>query len=162
MESRGNSAKYRLLIPAQFGLTVLAAVALAWLAGLLCGALTVGAFAELLAQTLIVGSFMAALGIACSLACESTTRAMTGTILGWLAAAAIFAALAGIVTLVSMLAWLCWDLLHGLPPAPPPAGWPSVVYQSFRLMFYALSAALIGLFIQYRFDALAGRCTDAG
>jgi len=94
---------------------LLAAVVLAWTAGLLCGALAVGAFAELLAQTLVIGGFMAAVGIAFSLSCESSTRAMTGTIVCWLAAGCVFAALAGILTLMVMLAWLLWNLFHGIP-----------------------------------------------
>jgi hypothetical protein len=141
----------------------LAAFVLAWVAGLLCGALDVEAFVELLAQTLLIGAFMAALGIAFSLSCESATRAMTGTILGWLAAACVFAVLAGIVTGMAMLAWLFWTMfMEGVPPrGPGPTGWPSIVYQIVRLTFYGLAALLTGVYIQRQFDHLAGRCASS-
>jgi ABC-type transport system involved in multi-copper enzyme maturation permease subunit len=137
---------------------LLAAIVLAWVAGLLCGALTVRACAELLAQTLAIGGFMTAAGIAFSLSCESSTRAMTGTIVCWLAAGCVFAALAGILTLIVMLAWLLWNLMHGaVPGGPGPTVWPALVYQGFRLAFYALAALLTAIYIQGRFDSLAGR-----
>jgi ABC-type transport system involved in multi-copper enzyme maturation permease subunit len=141
---------------------MLAAVILAWAAGLLCGALDVGAFAELLAQTLVIGSFMVAIGIAFSLYCESSTRAMTGTIIGWLAAGCVFVVLAGILTLMVMLAWLFWNLLHGMPPAGAgPGVWPVIVYQVIRFTFYGLTALLTAVFIPYYFDVLAGRSAAA-
>ena len=137
---------------------LLAAVILAWTAGLLCGALAVGAFAELLAQTLVIGGFMAAAGIAFSLSCESSTRAMTGTIICWLAAGCAFAALAGILTLMVLLAWLLWNLMHGAFPAgPAPTVWPAIVYQGIRTAFYAVAALLTAIYVQHRFDSLAGR-----
>ena len=46
---------------------LLAALVLAWSAGLICGAMTIGAFIELLAQTLLIGGFMLTAGIAFSL-----------------------------------------------------------------------------------------------
>jgi hypothetical protein len=143
---------------------LLAAVVLAWVVGLLCGALGAGAFAELLAQTLVIGGFMVAIGVAFSLHCESSTRAMTGTILSWLAEACVFAMLAGILTLMALLVWFIWSLLHtGLAAAPAPATWwPSVLFQCVRLAFYGLAALLIAVYIQRRFDRLAGRCTAAG
>jgi ABC-type transport system involved in multi-copper enzyme maturation permease subunit len=136
---------------------LLAAIVLAWTTGAICGALTIGAFAELLAQTLAIGGFMAAAGIAFSLSCESATRSMTGTIVCWLAAGCVFAALAGIVTLIVLFVWLLWNLFHGIAPGPGPTGWPAILYQAIRLAFYALAALLTAAYIQRRFDSLAGR-----
>ena len=101
-----------------FGLRgLLAAIVLAWTAGLLCGALSVGAFAELLAQTLVIGGFMAAAGIAFSLSCESTTRAMTGTIVVLLVGCGLrfSPCLPGILTLMVILRLDALDgFLHGM------------------------------------------------
>jgi ABC-type transport system involved in multi-copper enzyme maturation permease subunit len=139
---------------------LLVTVILTWAAGLLCGALTVGAFFDLLAQTLVIGGFMVAVGIGFSFYCESSTRAMTGTIITWLAAACVFAVLAGILTLMVILAWVYWNLLQGVLPVGPGLGrWPAAVYQVIRFSFYGLTALLTAAFIQYWFDSLAGRCT---
>jgi ABC-type transport system involved in multi-copper enzyme maturation permease subunit len=134
---------------------LLAAVIVAWTLGLMCGALTGGAFAELLARTFAIGSFMTAAGIALSLHCESSTRAMTGTIFCWLGSACIFAALAGILTFTVLLVCVLWDLMHGVPPAPMPTGWFAIIFHTIRLAFYALAAILVAIYIQRRFDLVA-------
>ncbi len=142
-----------------------AAVLLAWVAGLLCEALAPSTFIELLAQTLVIGGFMLAFGMAFSLHCGSPTRAMTLTIVCWLAAGFGLAVLAGILTLmvlfVAFVAWLVWTGLQGggFPAGPGPAAWPALVYQVLRLGLYSAAAIGAVAYILHRFDSLAGRCS---
>lgn len=143
-----------------------AALALAWAAGALCGATTVGTFLELLAQTLIIGAFMVAIGTAFSLSSASATRAMTFTIVGWLAAACITAMLAGIFTLIAVFAWMFWSLLNqGLLQrgiaVRGPSVWPGFLFLGSQLALYGLAALLVAVYIQRRFDVLAGRCSTS-
>jgi ABC-type Na+ efflux pump permease subunit len=141
---------------------LLAAALVPWLAGLWCGAFEPGIFAQLLLQTLVIGSFMAVIGIAFSLHCESTTRAMTGTILIWLGAGGVFTVLAGITAAMVVFAWMLWTMWHGVPPvAATPRPWFHIVFESVRLTLYGLAALLVGVYLSYRFDQVTGRSTGA-
>jgi hypothetical protein len=137
-----------------------AAIVLAWLAGLLCGAVSPGAFAELLGQTMVIGAFMVTIGLAFSLKAKSSASAMTWTIIGWLVSGCAFAVLAGILTAIVMLAWLMLNILLGqLTPAAlaGSSGWEAIVYHGLRFTLYGLATFFIGCFILRRFDRLAER-----
>jgi hypothetical protein len=135
---------------------LLASQLLVWIAGYLCDALSVGAFIQLLAQALLIGSFMAAVGVLFSLLCESSTRAMTFTVLTWLGAAAIFAALAGVATVIVMMIWMIWCLVQAVPPGPM-RSWPGILYEVVRFALYGIAALVISICIRSWFDSLAGR-----
>jgi len=146
-----------------------AAVVLAWTLGLLCGALPAGEYTKLVAEVLVVGVFMVVIGIGFSLYCQTATRAMALTIVGWLAAAFGTAVLAGILTLMVMMAvvlfWWFWTVsqggmtavLVGPGPGPPLGAWGWAVYHGTRLLLYALAALLVAGYCRLHFDRLAGR-----
>jgi ABC-type transport system involved in multi-copper enzyme maturation permease subunit len=143
---------------------LIAAVVLAWIAGLVCGALPPGAFAQLLAQTIVIGIFMVTIGIGFSLYAKSSARAMTLTIVTWLVAGCAFAALAGILALMVLLGWLMLTTFLGnlTPGAAAGIGvWQEYLYHGFRLILYGLAILLAGGYILRRFDDLAGRCPGA-
>jgi len=137
-----------------------AAVVIAWLAGLVCGALPPLDFAELLVQTLVIGAFMGTVGMAFSLNCKSAASAMTLTIVAWLGAGCAFAALAGILMLMVMLAWFVASFLMGNLMPGPGTGlgpWSGVLYYVLRMSLYSLATLLIGAYILRRVDTLIGR-----
>jgi hypothetical protein len=123
-------------------------------------------YARLVSDLLVVGVFMVVIGIAFSLGTQTATRAMTLTILGWLASMLVLAALAGILMLMAMLVvfigWLIWirmqaDLMAALSAGPPMNAWPGFVYQGARVALYLLAALLIAGWCRSHFDRLAGR-----
>lgn len=139
-----------------------AAVVIGWTAALACGALPLYEYGKLVADALVVGVFMVVLGIACSLYSQTATKAMTLTIVGWLAAALVMAVLAGIVTLMVMLAtvyiWLVWNAAQlGTMPRPPLGSWTWTFYHGVRLLLYASTALLVAAYCRAHFDRLAGR-----
>ena len=89
---------------------------LAWTVAVFSGALPPLEYANLVAMLLASGFFMAAVGVAVSLASSNPTRGMATTIGLWLAAAigtAIVAALLSLVFyLALLLAWTTWELLR--------------------------------------------------
>jgi ABC-type transport system involved in multi-copper enzyme maturation permease subunit len=138
----------------------IAAVVLAWAAGLLSGALPPEDFAKLLAGTLLIGGFMATIGMGFSLFCKSSARAMTLTIVAWLGAGCAFAALAGILSLMVMLGCVIWTTLGGNLTPGAAAGfgfWQRILYESLRLSLYGLATLLLGRYILRRVDVLIGR-----
>ena len=84
---------------------LIAAVVLAWLVGLLCGALEPWEFAQLLVQTALVGFYMVIIGLFFSLCAKSAARATTYTVVSWLVAACVFSALAGILSVILIFVW---------------------------------------------------------
>lgn len=137
---------------------LLVAIVAAWVAGLVCGALPVADFTLVMAQTVVIGGFMLAVGTGFSLYCASPTRAMALTMACWIAAGLLFAAVAGILTMLVMMIWLLWSLARGALAAGGGGAW-NVLYDGIRLGLYGVAAALIILLIRYRFDAWAGRCS---
>jgi ABC-type transport system involved in multi-copper enzyme maturation permease subunit len=143
---------------------LIAAVVVAWIAGLLCGALPPGAFAQLLAETIVIGLFMVTIGIGFSLYAKSSARAMTLTIVCWLVAGCAFAALAGILALIALLGWfVLTTFLGNLNPGTGTAirVWHEFLYHGFRLTLYGLATLLAAGLILRRFDRLAGRFSGA-
>jgi hypothetical protein len=117
-------------------------------------------------EVLIVGAFMAAVGVRTSLACRTATRAMALTIGIWLGSvvfvggAAFFLLVTG--ALVGNALRMAAGQLHLAPPqttfwAPLPwfVAWPLA-----RGMVYLLMTLLIVLDTRLRFDRLAGRMTE--
>lgn len=142
----------------------IAAVVLAWIAGLVCGALPPGDFARLLAQTIVIGAFMVTIGIAFSLFAKSSARAMTLTIVSWLVAGFVFAALAVILALIVLLGWLTVTTFLGDLTAGAGGGfgvWYELLYEGFRLTLYGVATFLVRGYILRRFDRLAGRSPGA-
>lgn len=139
-----------------------AAVVISWTLALLCGALPAYEFGKFVLDTLVVGVFMVVLGMACSLYSQSATKAMTLTIVGWLAAAFGMLVAAGILTGMVMLAvilfWLAWNGSQFMTmPRPPLVSWPAICYDGIRLLLYVLAALLIAAYCRIQFDRLAGR-----
>ncbi|HZZ82454.1 MAG TPA: hypothetical protein VFE62_28405 [Gemmataceae bacterium] len=141
---------------------LLGSLILVWTAGLLCGALAAGDYVELLAQALLVGSFMTAVGVLFSLLCESSTRAMTGTILAWIGAACVFLVIAGTATFVVMMVWILWYMVQAVPPPGPIGSWPGILFQVVRFALYGSAAVVIAICVRQWFDSLAGRSTASG
>jgi ABC-type transport system involved in multi-copper enzyme maturation permease subunit len=143
------------------------AVLLAWTLGLLCGALSWGEYGTLVGNTVIAGAFIVVMGIGCSLACSTATRAMTLVILVWLGAAVGTAALAALIVLlvgvVAMLVWLQWTAWTGgfatgvMPRTLPFGAWFEPAYVISRWAIYGVAALAAAEFFRRRFDRLAGR-----
>src|SRR5207302_6683997 len=142
------------------------ALVLGWTAGLACGALSAGDYGTLVSETVVVGAFMVVLGTGFSLWSQTATRAMTLTIVGWLAAAFGTAVVAGLLALMIGLAvligWLFWLVGTGATPAtlaagPPLAGLWGACYHVLRLLLYALMGLVAAAYLRTHFDRLAGR-----
>lgn len=138
-----------------------AVAAICWSVALLCEAIDPRDFWRLLAATAVVGTFMAAVGVLCSVSLATATRAMTVTLAVWLAAAVAIGATAGfiyvVVILVVFLAWFMATGMGWVFAGPPPGlGLPGF-WEVTRLALYALAAVLIGWHCRRRFDSLAGR-----
>ncbi|WP_152051693.1 ABC transporter permease subunit [Tautonia marina] len=138
------------------------AMLLAWSLALGIGAMEPGAYVIQLTSTLVVMTFMAAVGVRVSLGASSVTTAMALTIGAWLSAWAGLALLAllgvGIVALGLFLAWLIADRF-GLTTSPTP-WFPLDFATSFtivRLALYAVVTAVVVIESRTRFDRLAGR-----
>jgi ABC-type transport system involved in multi-copper enzyme maturation permease subunit len=144
-----------------------AALILGWTAGLIGGALAYGKYVQLVSDAVVVGAFMVVLGTSFSLRSPSATRAMTLTIVGWLAAAFGTAVLAGLLALLIGLAvvlgWLLWlaattgTTAAAMAAGPPLAAWWGTCYHLLRLLLYAGMAVGIAAYLRTHFDRLAGR-----
>jgi hypothetical protein len=140
----------------------------AWGLALAVGAMPAGDFARQAAGVLIVGAFMAAVGVRSSLAAQTTTRAMVITIGAWLAASVAFAVGAGIIWMLVMLAWLLlWLAAVGLGLAAMSGGvvpWAPIssgfVYTLADLSLFAVATVMVAADASLRFDRLAGRMPD--
>lgn len=137
---------------------LLAASLLAWTLALSLGAMPPGRYAYLVAETLICGAFMAAVGIRSSLASSTATRAMAVTVGTWLVClggiAAVSAALVGFLAAVYML--VTWELSGGVAPAASPFTFQEC-FAIVQILTYALITALVVLESALRFDRIAGR-----
>jgi ABC-type Na+ efflux pump permease subunit len=142
---------------------LIAAVVLAWLVGLLCGALEPWEFAQLLVQTALVGFYMVIIGLFFSLCAKSAARATTYTVVSWLVAACVFSALAGILSVILIFVWFFLSLLFGeLTPMAGPTfnAWLSYLFHGLRWSMYALTAIFVAGYMLRRFDTLTGRCSE--
>ncbi|GAC1468300.1 MAG: hypothetical protein NVSMB9_10830 [Isosphaeraceae bacterium] len=116
-------------------------------------------------EVLLIGCFMAAVGVRTSLACGTATRAMSLTIGIWLGAyvAASFAA-ALFLAEVILLCNFAWILSSWLGVAPPFAGFwmplsMKVAWPLSRGAIYLFATLLIVADTILRFDRIAGRMT---
>ena len=117
-------------------------------------------------DVLIVGAFMAAVGVRTSLACATATRAMSLTIGIWLGAYVVVWVTSGILILIGLLlcnaVWIAASQLGLVTPiaalwTPLPAyiAWPLA-----RNTLYLLATFLIVADTRLRFDRIAGRMTE--
>jgi ABC-type transport system involved in multi-copper enzyme maturation permease subunit len=146
------------------------AVILGWSLALASGAMGAGDYAKLVGDTLVVSTFMVAVGVWHSLTARTATRAMTWTVASWLGAAFAASALAALLVLLTglalMMMWLFWESwrgpIAGLPGSGPPGAmvlttWFGPAHAVTRLALYALAALVIALYCRSRFDRLSGR-----
>lgn len=140
---------------------LIASVLLSWLIGVSVSALPFATAANWAAEMLVVGAFMAAVGVRSSLGSSTATRAMSITLGSWLVAyvaVTFIAALA--LTAVALVGNLLWLVLAQLGRAPTltgfwlPARWSWPVA---RLLVYLLTTLVIVVDSRLRFDRLAGR-----
>lgn len=135
----------------------------AWSLALACGAMSAGYYFFLLASSLVIGAFMAAIGVRTSLASATATKAMAVTIGIWLGAAAASAFVALVVTAVAHLIYfLLWLLAVQLNLAQwGPGPWFPIsfgtAYVLVLLATYALATAMAVAEARVRFDRIAGR-----
>jgi ABC-type transport system involved in multi-copper enzyme maturation permease subunit len=138
----------------------------AWTVALACGAMKPAEFAGLLISTILISSCVAAIGIRISLSAATATKAMTFTILAWLATVlgnAILASLvAGVIGIAAMFAW-DQAYAYGLVAT---SGGPRAMMAAFGMSWwpcflapFAVTALLVLSDCRLRFDRLAGRMT---
>jgi hypothetical protein len=119
-------------------------------------------------DALVVGAFMAAVGVRASLASPTATRAMAVTIGAWLCAYVVIWTTAGMLLLVGLLvynaAWLVASQFGvALPiaaftaPVPGYIAWPATVNG-----LYLIATFLVFSDTSLRFDRIAGRMTQGG
>ena len=135
----------------------------AWALATIVGELEPGSFALRLASVLIVGTFMAAVGVRVALNSTTATRAMTVTLGIWLVAGALSTIVAGLLFAISGLIWLMFWLVgsaYGVL-APNRAMWTPLTWEAIwavlTLAPYAMAAAMIVAEARLRFDRVAGR-----
>lgn len=142
---------------------VILAVAAAWTIALAYGAMSVESYLTQVSGVVVLGFFMAAVGVWFSLVSTSTTWAMTFTLATWLAAGALMAFLAMILVamgfLFLMVLWAA-AALSGLADwsAGPPTPFSfEASWHVARCTLYLIVGAGVALHGRYRFDQLAGR-----
>lgn len=138
----------------------------AWTFALNCGAMTLREYATLLILTFAIASCAAAIGVRISLTAATATKAMTITVLAWLATVVGFAILAAIVAgVIGITAMFAWDqaYAYGLVAS---AGGPRVLTVAFSVAWwpsfvlpFVVATLLVLSDSRLRFDRLAGRMT---
>ncbi len=146
---------------------LIVAAFVAWVLGAATESISISRAVRWGVEVLVVGAFMAAVGVRTSLTAPTATRAMSITIGVWLGAyvASIFIAglLLAAVFLVVNAVWLAANQFGvggraGVAVAVPFAlayGWPIAVN-----LTYVIATALIVVDTRVRFDRLAGRMTE--
>lgn len=139
---------------------------LAWTLDAATGAIKVAEAVQWGAEVLVIGAFMAAVGVRTSLVCQTATRAMTLTIGFWLGAFIAVGVVAAIAIAVAFLVCnAAWILLAQMGIAPPIATfWTPVpmriAWPVSRMIVYLLATFFIVLDTGLRFDRIAGRMTE--
>lgn len=142
---------------------------LAWGLSVACGAMHVRDLVRLLLEVGVVGLFAAAVGVRASMTCRTATRAMTLTVVAWVAALAGLSLLMAICTLaLGLLAMTAW--MVAAPLGLVPAGSrPWFAFPSFGLVWGVLMASsYLSLALTVvteawaRFDAVCGRMAGDG
>jgi ABC-type transport system involved in multi-copper enzyme maturation permease subunit len=143
---------------------LLAVAAISWTVAWLCGGFSTDEFWSLIATTLVVGAFMAAVGVWASLSASSATWAMTIALGVWLGAVIVIGAMTlFLIALGSLLLTIVWMWGVGLGVADMTGSGPfayfsfGAVWTTIRLALYALGAILVGWYCRRYFDLLAGR-----
>jgi ABC-type transport system involved in multi-copper enzyme maturation permease subunit len=138
----------------------------AWVLAAATGADDVTTVVTLCADVLVIGAFMAAVGVRTSLACQTATRAMAVTVGVWLGAFVVAAVLTFVTLLLGLflcnaarivLSWL--GLLPPLTTLWFPMAW-SVAWPLAKDSLYLLATVLIVVDTRLRFDRVAGRMTE--
>ncbi|WP_169976117.1 ABC transporter permease [Tautonia rosea] len=138
------------------------AMLLAWSLALGIGAMEPSEYIIQLASTIVMMTFMAAVGVRVSLGASSVTTAMALTIGAWLAAWAGLALLTllavGMGALGLFLGWLIADRFGLTTSATPwfPVDF-ATSYTIVRLGLYAIVTTVVVIESRTRFDRLAGR-----
>jgi ABC-type transport system involved in multi-copper enzyme maturation permease subunit len=136
-----------------------------WFIGLICGVLRWHEVVVWISHVLIVGAFMAAVGVRSSLASATATRSMSVTIGAWLAvyalASVVSVVVAAVLAILGLLLGLLAQQLGFVFGRAPAIGWFFLMFQ----LGYQLS--LLGIFLgitlsvvseaRLRFDRVAGR-----
>jgi hypothetical protein len=141
-----------------------AAAAIAWTLAVMVGAMEVRQYVQLLAGMLVIGGFMAAVGVLASVSSKTATGAMTVVIGAWLVAAAVTSVAAlfvvAIGTAALMMLWLLgsWYLDYSTTGTGP-SFWFSfeTAYATVRYSLYLALAVIIASHCRHQFDRLAGR-----
>lgn len=137
---------------------LLASLILSWTLAVVCGAISPGWFAHVVADTILAGAFMAAVGIWISLSTTSTTEAMASAIGAWIAAAVGTSILAGLLVAVLMLAGLLLqEVARQFGSALAPTFPFDTAYALSRSSLYLLATFMMAWHCWSRFDYLAGR-----
>ena len=138
---------------------------LSWTLGVMVDALPLADAVRWGAETLVVGTFMAAVGVRVSLESSTATRAMSATIGLWLGAyVAVTCAAALAIASVAMIVALVWLGLSQFAQIPPlgTVAFPvsmAFVWPATNDLIYLSATALIVADSRVRFDRLAGRMT---
>ncbi len=137
------------------------AMIMAWTLGLLLGAVTGGQYAEWMAGVFTGGTFMAAMGVRCSLAMPSATRAMASVIFRWLVVQAIVAFLAfSIILLVLAICFTLWLSAVRFGMLPPNTA-PTVFFPMSWGLAWPLTSNIV-LFLITILVVADTRCASTG
>jgi hypothetical protein len=141
------------------------AVVLAFTIAVILEAVPVRSYVIWMAGNAVAAAFMAAVGVRCSLALPTATRAMTWTIASWLISFAVVAFVAGSIIAIGMMFFVAvWTVavqyalvsLNSTPwfPMRMSTAWPLTTD-----LVTLLIALLIEFDTRLRFDRIAGRMT---
>ena len=134
----------------------------AWSTALVLGAIRPIEYAYNLAWTLVVSTFMAAVGVRISLSTATATTAMALTIGAWLTGAIVVSIASGILVGIGALSFLVlWLLADAMALWSRPTPWfpigGSLSFALVQLAIYLGIAAAIVVETWARFDRLTGR-----
>lgn len=138
---------------------------LSWTVGVACDALRLRDAVQWSAEILVIGAFMAAVGVRTSLGSATVTRAMSVTLGTWMVAYVGVVCMAGLMlTTATLLANLGWLILSQTGQATPVVGFwmpvPWVVaWPLAKDLIYLLTTLVIVADTRVRFDRMAGRIT---
>ncbi|AGA26151.1 ABC transporter permease [Singulisphaera acidiphila] len=142
------------------------AAVLAWSLNFALGTMSAGDYANLIVGTLVIGAFMAAVGIRASLASTTSTRAMAITIGIWLGALVAFTIIAAIL---NAIAWLLLILAitimsDGVSTLSVSMRQYATAMSVVKLVIgfapYVITTLILVSYTRLRFDRLAGRSTE--
>lgn len=141
------------------------AIFLAWTLGLMFGAVSGGEYARWMTAIFTGGTFMAAMGVRCSLSMSSSTRAMASVIVRWLVVQVVVAVLALSISLlvvgVCLSIWVSAMQLGWIPQnAPPttffPMSWGLGWTITTNVVLFVITLLVVAD-TRLRFDRIAGR-----